>query len=494
MIVHFVSMISSTIVANSGPTIVDDLKGLSLYAWVFSSYTLAATICVPIVGKLSDLMGRRVFYIAGLFVFGLGTAACGLSRSMDELIVARFVSGCGGGALLALGGATLGDIFPPRERARWMGVIMTNFGIASMLGPIVGGFVTDQFGWRWAFFIALPPTLVSLVLMGVVLPRVRPYRHVTIDWSGIALLASGLFSAVLALTWGGVTYPWSSAWVLVPLAIGIGLLVAFSLHELRATEPVMTPALFRNRVFGRAVALSFAMRTAFFGLLAFFPVYLQGVLGESASASGLAMVPMMVAFILGNFGSGSLISSSGRYRLSSIAGPATTLAGVLVCAALTADSPQLMLEIGMVLVGAGVGITFPLASTVVQSAFPYRILGTANSARQFFDNLGQVIGTTVMTTITIGIFTTQLARFLDARGIGQVGEHVQGVLSSGGQASLVRFLISTGRLTPEDALSALQTSLAAGLHGAFVFAVVVSIAGLLVGFVLPEIGLRTTHE
>lgn len=494
MIVHFVSMISSTIVANSGPIIVDDLRGLSLYAWVFSSYTLAATICVPIVGKLSDLMGRRVFYIAGLLVFAIGTASCGFARSMDELIVARFVSGCGGGALLALGGATLGDIFPPRERARWMGVIMTNFGIASMLGPIVGGFVTDQFGWRWAFFIVLPPTLISLVLMSVVLPRVRPERRVTIDWFGIALLAAGLFCIVIAITWGGVTYPWLSVHVLAPLVLGLAVLVVFGIHELRAAEPVMTPTLFRDKVFGRAVALSFAMRTTFFGLLAFFPVYLQGVLGESASASGLAMVPMMVAFIIGNFASGNLISSSGRYRVSAIAGPATTLAGVAVCAALDASSPQLVLEAGMILVGAGVGITFPLASTVVQSAFPYRILGTANSARQFFDNLGQIIGTTVMTTVTISIFTSSLARFFYERSLGPVGGHIQGVLSSGGQASLVGFLITTGSLTPADARSALQRSLAAGLHGAFIFAVVISVAGLVLGFALPEIGLRTTHE
>jgi len=208
MLVQFSSVLASTIVANAAPTIVDDLHGLGLYAWVFAAYSMAATVCVPVVGKLSDLLGRRVFYMASLSVFLLGSVACGAASSMPELIAARAVTGCGGGSMLALTGATIGDIFPPRERARWMGLIMTNFGIGSMLGPILGGVITQALGWRWVFFLNLPLVVAALAVMYLVMPRIARGGPVRVDWAGIALLALGILGVLLAVTLGGVSFPW----------------------------------------------------------------------------------------------------------------------------------------------------------------------------------------------------------------------------------------------------------------------------------------------
>ncbi|OLD07908.1 MAG: hypothetical protein AUJ09_01180 [Firmicutes bacterium 13_1_40CM_3_65_11] len=195
--------------STAAPTIVGELHGLDLYAWLFSSYMLASSVTVPVVGKLSDLFGRRPFYIAGLLIFLLGSAGSGLSQNMGELIAARALTGIGGGALMALGVTTIGDIFSPRERGRWMGLIMSVFGLGSIVGPLVGGFITDHFGWRWVFYVNLPLGLIALVLIGFLLPRLAGHGRVRIDWLGIALLVAGVLPILVGLTWAGLTYPWS---------------------------------------------------------------------------------------------------------------------------------------------------------------------------------------------------------------------------------------------------------------------------------------------
>lgn len=495
MLAQLISQFSSTVVANSGPTIVDDLHGVSLYAWVFAGYTLAATICVPVVGRLSDELGRRAFYASGLLVFFAGTVACGLAGSMAQLIAARLVAGIGGGAMLALGAATLGDIFPPRERARWLGLIMVNYGVGSILGPILGGIVTDRFGWRWSFFVVAPPILIALLVISVALPRVRPQGRVAIDWLGIALLSGALTALVAAVTWGGVSYPWLSAPVMSSLAVALLLSALFGLHELGTAHPVMTPRLFEVPAFRSAVLLGFVVRMAFFGLLAFFPIYLQGVMGASPTTSGFEMVPLMVAFVGGSALSGLTMSRSGHYRLSCWAGPPALLVGAALSFVLSPSSPLPLVELAMAAVGFGAGIVVPLVSSVVQSAFPYRMLGTANSGRQFFDNLGQVIGTTAMTTITISAFTAGLPGRLPPAARGALtGVPRQGLLSSEGQRALAARLAALSGWTGDHALATLRESLATGLHWTFTLGLVLAAIAVGAGFAMPQIPLRVTHE
>src|SRR5437588_3171075 len=240
MLVQFVSILTSTIISTAAPTIVDDLHGLNLYAWLFSSYLLASSVTVPVVGKLSDLFGRRPFYIAGLLVFLLGSAGSGLSQNMGELIAARALTGIGGGALMALGVTTIGDIFSPRERGRWMGLIMSVFGLGSIVGPLVGGFITDNFGWRWVFYVNLPLGVVALASLVILLPRLGGHGRVHIDWPGIVLLVSGVLPILVALTWAGITYPWASGQVIGTLGIGAILLIAFAVWVNHAAAPVLT--------------------------------------------------------------------------------------------------------------------------------------------------------------------------------------------------------------------------------------------------------------
>jgi EmrB/QacA subfamily drug resistance transporter len=495
MLVQFTSVLASTIVANAAPTMVDELHGVDLYAWVFVGFILAATICVPVVGKLSDLLGRRIFYIIGISAFVIGSVACAAAQNMPELIAARVIAGAGGGAMLALTGATIGDIFPPRERAKWMGLIMTNYGIGSMVGPIVGGVIADQFGWRWTFIVVVPLGVAALLLMSAVMPRIRRPGKPTVDWLGIFLLSLGLLGALVALTVGGVSVPWTSVQVIVALVFGAVMLIIFAVHEMRTREPVMSPQLFRTPAFVYAVSLSFLIRMVFFGLLTFYPLYLQGVRGDSAQAAGVQLLPIMGGFILGNVISGQAISRTGRYHWNAIIGPLIVVTGMALAVTLTPSSSLGVTYASMALMGLGVGTVFPLASTVVQSAAPYAELGAANSSRQFFDNLAQIIGISVMTTITISRFTGELAARLPATpAVAHALDRgaTQGLLSSRGQAALASSLNHLDGVGG-GASSVLHSSLGAGLDAAFWFALVVATLAVAVGSRLPEIQLRTSH-
>jgi len=353
MLVQFTSVVTSTIVSTAAPTIVDELHGLDLYAWLFSSYLLASSVAVPVVGKLSDLFGRRPFYIAGLLLFLVGSAVSGLSQNMGELIAARAVAGIGGGAMLALSATTIGDIFSPRQRGRWMGLIVSVFGLGSIIGPLVGGFITDHFGWRWVFLVNLPLGLIALALIATLLPRLAAHGRVRIDWPGIALLVGGVVPILMALTWAGITYPWGSVQVIAALAGGAVLLGAFAVWENHAAEPVMTLHLFESRAFTVAVTLSFILGVALFGALTFLPLYAQGVLGYSAQDAGLVLSPLMFGFVFGSLVGGQLTTRTGRYKTQTQIGIALAVMGMFLLSRLSASTPFSQAVVAMAVTGAG---------------------------------------------------------------------------------------------------------------------------------------------
>ena len=497
MLVQFISVLTSTIVSTAAPTIVGELHGLDLYAWLFSSYLLASSVTVPVVGKLSDLFGRRPFYIAGLVMFLIGSAGSGFSQNMVELIVARAVTGIGGGAMLALGATTIGDIFSPRERGRWIGLIISVFGLGSIVGPLVGGFITDHFGWRWVFYVNLPLGLIALVLLAVLLPRVVGHGRVRIDWLGIALLVSGVIPILIGLTWAGLTYPWGSPQVIGTLTAGAFLLLAFAVWENHAREPILTLHLFESRAFTVAVILSFVVGIALFGALTFLPLYAQGVLGYSAQDSGLILAPLMVGFVLGSLVGGQLTTRTGRYKLQTEIGMVVAVIGMFLLSRLSASSTFSQAIVAMVVTGIGVGAVFPTLSVVVQSAFPYRMLGTANAARQFFNNLGSVMGVPVMATIVIETLKAELPRHLP----GAIGSKLAGTIASGAEGLIAgqnQGLSQAFQRLPasvvHQVLAAVRASLAIGIERAFLLGTALMAIGFLVTLFLPEIPLRGTIQ
>ncbi len=497
LLVMFTAALSSTIVSTAVPTIVADLHGFDLYGWVFTGYMLASTVTVPIAGKLSDIYGRRPFYLAGIAMFVAGSALAGAAQSMLWLIGARVIAGLGGGAMMALSTATIGDIFSPRERGRWMGVVMGVFGLASIVGPTAGGSITDHFGWRWVFFVTLPLVALAWLIVGMVMPRVRTRSRHALDVPGSALLTAGLVALLLGFTWGGTTYAWGSWQEVVCFAGGAGLLALFVARERRAPEPILSPALFSNRVFTLSVATSFLLAAAMFGSLSFIPLFVQGVIGKTAQNSGVILTPMMLGFVAGSAVGGQIISRTGRYKLQAIAGMCCTLAGFLLFSRLTASSGSGEVVRDMVVLGIGIGATMPIFSMTVQSAFPHRLLGTVNSARQLFTNLGGAIAVPVMTAIVVNTFSSELPGRVPAAIRPELAQHAispQSLLTPQAQAAVEsRFaaLPGGGHHLLARFLDGVRQSLASGIVDVFVVGVGLASAALLLTLVFPRIELAT---
>jgi EmrB/QacA subfamily drug resistance transporter len=499
MLVNFTSSISATIIGTAVPTIVADLNGFQLYAWIFTGYMLAATVTVPIVGKLSDQYGRRPFYLWGILVFVAGSVLSGLAQSMIWLIGARVVAGLGGGAMMALSASTIGDIFSPRERGRWMGVLMGVFGVASIIGPTAGGAITDHLGWRWVFFVTIPLALFAWVIVGVILPRFRSTKRVRLDLVGSALLSCGLVALLLGVTWGGETFAWGSWQELVCFSLGAILLVLFFLNELHVPEPLLPPQLFRKRVFTLALLISFLTTFAMFGGLTFIPLFVQGVIGRTAQNSGIVLTPMMLSFVAGAAIGGQLIARTGRYRLQGVIGMATAVLGLVLFTRLTPGSSSGEVIRDMIVLGLGIGATMPIYGVTVQSAFPHRMLGLANSTRQLFSNLGGVIAVPVMTAVLVNTFSTDLTRYapraLRSELSGSKLSPEQMLTPQAQQSAANHFkTLPHGDLLFRQYLAALRHALSNGIVELFLLGAAVAAVAFLLTLVFPHIELTSWEE
>ena len=500
LLVMFSSSLSGTIVSTAVPTIVGDLHGFTLYAWVFTGYMLASTVAVPIVGKLSDVYGRRPFYLWGIGIFVAGSLLAGLAQSMLWLIAARVIAGIGGGALMALSTATIGDIFSPRERGRWMGIVMGVFGLSSIIGPTLGGTITDNLGWRWVFFATLPLVAVAWLIVGAILPRVRTPRAAgQLDIAGSALITAGLVAVLLGFTWGGTNYAWRSWQEVFVFVLGGVLLVALVFAERRAPDPLLSPTLFRNRVFALSVAISFLISVSMFGGLTFIPLFVQGVIGKSAQNSGVVLTPMMLSFVAGSAIGGQIISRTGRYRLQAIVGMALGVAGMVLFSQLGPHSGSGEVIRDMVVLGLGIGTTMPIFSMTVQSAFPHELLGTVNAARQLFSNLGAAIAIPLMTAVVVNTFSHDLRRYAPAGGgprLGQSKLSPQTLLTPEAQASIRHQFASTphGQRLYGQFVTAVRHALSNGISDVFAIGIGFAVAALLLTLVFPHIELTSWDD
>ena len=496
LLVMFTASISGTIVATAVPTIVADLHGFTLYGWVFTGYMLASTVTVPIFGKLSDLYGRRPLYLVGIAFFVAGMLLSAAATSMLFLIGARIVAGIGGGAMMALSTASIGDIFSPRERGRWMGVVMGVFGLSSIIGPTLGGAITDHAGWRWVFVVPVPIAAFAWTIVGVVMPRVRAGRRVRLDVRGALLMIGGLVGILLGFTWGGTTYPWGSWQIAVTFAAGLALVAAFVANEHRVPEPLLAPDLFRNRVFTLSVAISFVIVAGMYGSLSFIPLFVQGVIGENAQSSGVVLTPMMLAFVAGSTVGGQVISRTGRYKAQAVLGSLVLLAGFVLFSTLTADSGSGEVVRDMIVLGVGIGISMPIFSMTVQSAFPHAMLGTVNSGRQLFSNLGGAISVPVMTAIVVNTFSRQLPQEAPAALRPQLEGHAlspQSLLTPQAQAAIRRRFASLpdGDRLHAQFVTAVRHALADGIVRIFWVGIALAVAALAISIVFPRIELAS---
>src|SRR2546423_4629009 len=396
MLALLLAALDQTIVGTALPRIVAELNGLDRYSWLITDYLVASTVVVLIAGKMGDLFGRKPFLIAGMAGFVGASALCGVSQDMNQLIIFRIIQGLFGGMLFASAFTVLADIFPPAQRAKMQGLFGGVFGLSSIVGPVAGGYITDHLGWRWVFYVNLPLGVLGVLIVAGFLPFVRTrasWRD--IDLWGSAALAAGLIPILFALS-VAKDQGWTSFEVLALLAVGIRMLIAFFLIEQRAKEPIVPFKLFKNRAFAVSMVVGFLSALGMFGMIIFVPLETQGVLGVSVTNSGLLLTPMMLGLVVASVATGNLMVRVKHYHYFGTVGAALMMLGIYLVAQTTPSTSQASLTIAIILVGAGLGITFPLYINAVQSALPLRYLGVGTSQIQFWRNIGGTVSSAIL--------------------------------------------------------------------------------------------------
>jgi EmrB/QacA subfamily drug resistance transporter len=431
LLVMLLAALDQTIVATALPTIVGDLGGLDHISWVVTAYLLAQTAVTPLYGKLGDMYGRKVVLQAGLIVFLIGSALCGQSQSLDELIAFRALQGLGGGGLMVSAQAAIGDVVPPRERGRYTGLFGAVFGLASIAGPLLGGFLTSDFSWRWIFYVNLPLGILAFFVLAATLPSVTERVHHIVDYLGTALLAAGLTAIVLAASLGGTSYAWGSPFIVSLAIAGVLLLAAFALAERRAAEPVLPPRLLTNRVFVVTGAVGFVVGFALFGAVTYLPLFLQVVKGATPTGSGLQLLPLMGGLLVTSILSGQLITRTGRYKPFPIAGTAVMTVGLYLLSTMSPSSSRLAISLFMFILGLGLGMVMQVLILAVQNAVDYADLGVATSGATLFRSIGGSLGTAVLGAIFANRLTSELKSVLPAGSNGSPPAHA----GTGGQVN-----------------------------------------------------------
>ena len=495
------SAVDQTVVGTAMPRIIADLNGLQHYAWVATAYLLASTASMPIWGKLSDAFGRRRYYIIGMVVFVGGSALCGQAGSMTELIAFRAVQGLGAGAMMPISQAIIGDIFPPTERAKWSGMIMGVFAVATIIGPLLGGWITDNYSWRWVFYVNLPVGAAALATAIIALPgHVALHRH-RIDYSGAAMLVAAAVPLLLGFSWAGTVYAWDS-WEIVSLfAFSTVMWVAFTWRELHAAEPVINPRLFTNQVFAVSAVASTIQSAAMFGAIMFLPLFVQGVLGKSATNSGVILMPMMLAAVASSVGGGQILGRTGRYKALVVVGAALIAIGAWLLSRMGVDTSNTTLTTHMIVMGLGLGIAMSAFLVIVQNQYPVQRLGEVSASLQFFRSIGATVGLAVFGTILNNRFASAMEANVPAalRRSSQAAkiDDPQVLLSEQARVKLEAAFAqfgSGGEKLFTAFMDAVRESLAAAIADIFLLAAIVGLVGFVVVLFLREDPLRTTHQ
>jgi EmrB/QacA subfamily drug resistance transporter len=411
----FLSALDQTIVATAMPRILSDLRGVDLYTWVVTIYLLTSTVTGPIYGKLSDQFGRKRLLMFGISLFLVGSALSGLSQNMVQLIVFRGIQGLGAGAIFPIALAIIGDLFTPRERGRYQGLFGAVFGVSALIGPAIGGVLTDQISWHWVFYVNLPLGALALFIIW----RLLPPLHTSgvsrkVDYLGVAVFTAALIPILIGLT-NKQTLEWTDPWVGGLILLGVALASVFLWIESRAAEPIVPLALFRNRTYSLAILASFLASFGFFAAALFLPLWYQVVNGSSATESGYQLLPLLGGLIVSSIASGQIVSRTGRYKWLTVAALATLSIGVLLLTNLRADTPPPTLWLWQFITGLGAGPSFAVFTIIVQNAVPWNRLGVATSNLTFFRQIGGTVGLSLAWTIFGSTFRTEVPRQVTGR-------------------------------------------------------------------------------
>ena len=507
LLAMFLSSLDQTIVGTAMPKVIAELGGFAHYTWVTTAYLIASTVVVPITGKLTDIYGRKWFYIAGIIIFMIGSLLSGLSQSMLQLICFRAFQGIGAGIMMANAFTVIADLFAPAERGKYQGFITGVFGLSSIIGPTLGGFITDRFSWHWVFLINIPLAILIVVLFIFFFPQLKrdSLKH-RIDWAGITTLILTVVPAMLALTWGGVEYPWISIQIIGIFLFALVMLGIFIVVEKRHAEPIIPINLFANPIISVSLGISFLSGMCMFGGIIFIPLFFQGVLGLSATTSGSFLTPMMLGQVSGSLLSGQLLSrAGGHYRIQGIFGLGIMAVGLFLLSRMTASTPYSAAVINIVVMGFGLGITMPLYTIAVQNAVPYNVLGAATSTVAFSRTIGGSFGLavfgTIMTNNFAASFLTRIPEMLKSviplSTLSAMASNPQVLLSPDAQNQIKNLLSplgAQGTTAYNQLLKALRQSLDSALAQVFLIGLVIILIAFILNFFLREIPLRKKHS
>jgi EmrB/QacA subfamily drug resistance transporter len=475
MLATLLAALDQTIVATALPKIVTDLNGFEHLSWVVTAYLVSSTVTVPLYGKLSDLYGRRRLFLVAITVFLAGSALCGAAQSMGELIAFRALQGIGAGGLIPLSQAAIADLFPPRERGRYQAYISGMWAIAAVAGPLLGGTLADHASWRWIFYINLPLGLIALAVVVRTMPATSYIREHRIDYLGAALLSGAITAILLATVWGGTSYPWGSWEVIGTAGAGLVLALAFALVERHAPEPLLPLELFRNKIVSVSCAAGLVIGALLFAVTIYAPVFMQDVLGASATNSGALLIPLSAGWVVSSVIVGQLVARTGRYKIWPIVGSTLVLIGIVLLTLLDTSSTLATVSAFLVVIGVGMGVMFQIYVIAAQNAVDVTQIGVATGQLNFFRSMGgsfAVAGLGALLTDRLGV---ELVKQL-----GPAGRHLDpnNVVQSG-----------TGHL-PAQLADGVRTALSNSLHSVWLVCVPIAAIGLALAFALEERPLR----